>query len=396
MYTTGYQSKLTSASALRIVHTSLRYPPAPGGTEDYVQQLVKGTRDVAAKRDVRVLTSALRTHHPLSPLNPKVLVDDPIYVQRLHHAGTPFISYPRLQALQYYLGHHQPDIVHGYSFWYQPADGAARYARRRTVPFIFHPMFYTNPIRRKPLWQLYQHTRGRATFAAADVVVIISPFEQQLIERLRFPVKRFVLLPPIIDSASLAEPHDNPFTARDINGRIIFAAARLAPGKGLEDAIDAFPQVRKKHPDIHLAIAGADFGKRSDLLRRARAYGIEQSVHLLGHLNRDELIGAYQHADVFLHPSYYEAFGIVIAEALAAGTPVVARNCSAIPYVAPHEVAALLFNNADEMVCHLTAILAEPAAGKKMADTGRYRVQQEFSLPVARTKLLQMYAELAR
>src|SRR6478609_5986893 len=113
---------VSNQTGMRIVHAALRYPPATGGVETYVHELVERTRNVAADRDVRVLTSKLRTHGPVSELTPDELRLDPPYVQRLHHARTPLISYPRLQALNYYLGHHQPDIIHGYSFWYQPAD----------------------------------------------------------------------------------------------------------------------------------------------------------------------------------------------------------------------------------------------------------------------------------
>ena len=125
---------------MRIVHTCLRYPPATGGVARYVQELVTRTRDKQAQRDVRVVTSRMRTHGPVSLLAGKSLRDDPPFVQRLHHMATPCISYPRLQALSYYLQHHRPDVIHGYSFWYHPADGAAAYDRKHDLPFIFHPI----------------------------------------------------------------------------------------------------------------------------------------------------------------------------------------------------------------------------------------------------------------
>src|SRR3989344_2198795 len=164
------------SSAMRIVHTTLRYPPASGGVETYVQELVTRTRyETGAagvlqtsnpnRFDVRVLTSRLRTHGPMSELAPEQLLDDPMHVQRLHHQATPLISYPRLQALKYYLGHHNPNIVEAYSFWYQPADSAARWAKKNRHPFIFHPLYYENDTRRKPIWQLYKNTIGKRTFA---------------------------------------------------------------------------------------------------------------------------------------------------------------------------------------------------------------------------------------
>ncbi|MGH9857286.1 MAG: glycosyltransferase, partial [Acidobacteriota bacterium] len=151
--------------------------------ETHVQELVTRTRHIpedpasASVRDVRVLTSAMRTHGPITKLAPELLLDDPLYVQRLHYAATPLISYPRLQALSYYIGHHNPDILHAYSFWYQPADVAARYAQKRRIPFFFHPVFYENEVRKKWFWQLYKNIVGRRTFAAADIVFVISPYE---------------------------------------------------------------------------------------------------------------------------------------------------------------------------------------------------------------------------
>src|SRR5688572_19716389 len=193
---------------MRIVHTCLRYPPATGGVETYVHEIVERTRlrqgfggQGSKNLDVRVLTSKMRTHGPITTLDPNLLLDDAPYVQRLHHAATPFFSYPRLQALKYYLGHHQPDIVHGYSFWYQPADVAARYAKTHHLPFFFHPMYYEDANRQKLSWQLYKRSIGHQTFAAADVVIVISPHEQSLIEQARLPVKRFALIPPGIDMA---------------------------------------------------------------------------------------------------------------------------------------------------------------------------------------------------
>jgi len=80
---------------MRVVHSCLRYPPASGGVETYIKELVDRTRHVPSPTiDVRVLTSGLRTHHPATELDPKLLLDDPMYVQRLHHTITPRLAYP--------------------------------------------------------------------------------------------------------------------------------------------------------------------------------------------------------------------------------------------------------------------------------------------------------------
>jgi glycosyltransferase involved in cell wall biosynthesis len=376
------------------VHTLLRYPPSLGGVETYAHELVERTRDIEAQRDVRVLTSKLRTHRPRTDLDPELLLDDPPYVQRLHTADVPGVSYPRLQALNYYLGHHQPNLIHGYGFWYQPADVAARYARRRKIPFIFHPMYYEDGNRRKLTWQLYARTIGRRTFATADAVVVISPFEQSLIERAGFPVKRFVLIPPGIDHGALAHPQANPFITRGINGIILLVVGRLAAGKGLADPLSALPELVKKHPGVQLVYVGEDFGEEAMLKERARELGLEKHVHFVGKLNREELIGVYQHATLLVHPSHYEAFGIVVAEAQAAGLPIVARNTSALPYVMQDGVSGRLFNDQKELVNAITNVLANPQLRQQFGAAGKKHVQQ-FSWATARDTILKLYDELA-
>lgn len=379
---------------MRIVHTCLRYPPATGGVEQYVEDIVEGTRSVEQRRDVRVLTSKLRTHGPISDLTPEQLLDDPPYVQRLHHATTPFLSYPRLQALSYYLGHHQPDIVHGYSYWYQPADVAAKYAKKRHIPFIFHPMYYENDVRHKLNWRIYSQLIGKDTFATADVVGVISPFERSLIEKAGHTVRRFELLPPGIDTAQFTQATDNPFTVKGITGPIILSVGRVSAGKGLDQALDAVATLLKELPDLQYVVIGEDFGAESELKRKTAELGIESHVHFWGNVSDDALSAAYQHANLLLHPSHYEAFGIVLAEAQAAGLPVVARNVAAIPYVVRDKQAGLLYSSPDELVGHIRTLLGNTVLAKNLGEAGKKYVRDTFSKEALIKKVISLYAEL--
>ncbi|MBI1833808.1 MAG: glycosyltransferase family 4 protein [Candidatus Andersenbacteria bacterium] len=382
---------------MRIVHTCLRYPPSTGGVETYVQELVERTRNINEGRDVRVLTSKMRMHSPIEELNPELLLNDPPYVQRLHHLKTPLLSYPRLQALRYYLTHHKPDILHGYSFWYQPADVTARYAREHAVPFIFHPMYYENKTRQKKTWQLYKKYIGRKTFEAADVVVVISPFEQKLIEAACFPVKRFEVIPPGVDVDEFERPRINPFLKRKIRGTILLTVSRLSPGKGLEDLIQVLPTVRRQIPDIQLVVVGEDFGLLEQLRVLARRIGVDSSIHFLGKLSREELIGAYQQATIFIHPSYYEAFGIVIAEAQAAGTPIIARDTAAIPFVTAPMYQEMLFSSSEQLVRNIMDTLAKDTMGRELdARKAKDFVAINFSWDTSVNKIISLYDDLRK
>jgi glycosyltransferase involved in cell wall biosynthesis len=379
---------------MRIVHTCLRYPPALGGAENYIKDIVTQTRDIKKGRDVRVLSSQLKTHSPISTLDNKSLSQDPIYLQRLHHLKFPFISYPWLQSLPYYLKHHQPDILHSYGFWYQPADITARFAVKHKLPFIFHPIFYENSVRRKPIWQIYKKTIGQKTFAAASVVVVISPQEQRLITKNNFPVKKFALIPPGIDMDKFSKPTHNFYQSQNIKGKIILSVGRLAHSKGLDDVIDILPSLIKNHPDLHYAIIGEDFGYQKNLQDKVTHLGLTNHVHFLGKINPQQLISAYQHADILAHPSHYEAFGIVLAESLAAGTPVVARHCSSIPYVCPHNIGGLLFSSRPELLKSLDHLLKNISMQKKYGALGRQYVRDNFDSPKTIGSIISLYNSL--
>lgn len=378
---------------MRVIHVCLRYPPASGGAETYVREIVERTRNVEEKHDVRVLTSKLKTHGPITELNPNLLLDDPLYIQRLHHLATPLIAYPRLQAIPYYLDHHQPDIVEAYGFWYQPADAAARYAKKHRLPFIFHPLYYENATRRKLLWQFYKNTVGKRTFAAAEVVVVISPFEQSIIEQAGFPVKRFELIPPGIDLPHYTRPYPNPYPTKNISGDILLTVGRVAKGKGLIDIVNSLPAILKEHHNAQWVIIGEDFGAKKFLKRRAQELGVTEHIHWLGKLPEEEKVAALQHASLLVHPSHYEAFGIVLAEALACGTPVIARNIAAVPYVAPHEQAGRLFNDNNELVSHVSTLLKNPARRQQLGQQGQQHVAANFTWETSINKLLKLYDE---
>jgi glycosyltransferase involved in cell wall biosynthesis len=380
----------------RILHICLRYPPATGGVETYVQQIVERTRNLAAGRDVRVLTSKLRTHGPAEELSPESLLVDQPYIQRLGYNATPRLAYPRLQALPYYISHHNPDIIEAYSFWYQPADVAARYAKKHHKPFIFHPMFYTNANRQKPIWQLYKKFIGKKTFAAADVVVVISPQEQALIEKEGFPVKRFALIPPGIDTDQFATPHLNPFIKKGLKGNILLSVGRLASGKKLADAIAVMPTILKHFPETHLVFIGEDFGSLKELQQQVKDLHLTENIHFWGKVPANELTAAYQHATLLLHTSEYEAFGITLAESLAAGVPVVARHVGAVPFVVPPQEAGLLFTTPNQMESHILTLLADPTMRKRLGRFGEQYIKANFTWEQSIKKLTALYDEFKK
>lgn len=113
---------------------------------------------------------------------------------------------------------------------------------------------------------------------------------------------------------------------------VLFALQRLSPEKRVDIIIRAMPHILREHPRTVLVIGGS--GKaRPKLVTLVQRLGLEQSVHFTGYIPDADLPLYYAMCDVFVFHSTYETFGIVLAEAMATGKPIVSVCSTAIPEV---------------------------------------------------------------
>lgn len=104
--------------------------------------------------------------------------------------------------------------------------------------------------------------------------------------------------------------------------------------KNPEPALRAFAQWRLQHPSAELHLFGADFGAGETAFRWSERQGIVAGMQFHGRLSHRELIEALVETDALLHPALEESFGVVLAEAMALGLPVLAgRSSGAVPWV---------------------------------------------------------------
>ena len=96
--------------------------------------------------------------------------------------------------------------------------------------------------------------------------------------------------------------------------------------KGHDHLLRAFATHFRGDPGVRLRIGG-DGPERWRLEALAAELGLEKQIDFLGWLGRDQVVREMQHANVFVLPSRYETFGVVLIEALACGKPVIATRC---------------------------------------------------------------------
>nr|WP_319566122.1 glycosyltransferase [uncultured Rhodoferax sp.] len=109
--------------------------------------------------------------------------------------------------------------------------------------------------------------------------------------------------------------------------RIVLYLSRIHVKKGCDLLIDAFSKAAQADPSLHLVLAGPDqTGWATKLQAQAQALGVADRITWPGMLQGDMKWGAFYAAEVFVLPSHQENFGIVVAEALACGKPVLISN----------------------------------------------------------------------
>ena len=156
---------------------------------------------------------------------------------------------------------------------------------------------------------------------------------------------------------------------------VILSVARQYRRKNTSTLIRAMIGVLREVPDARLRVVG-DGPEMGRLEQLVRSLGLADSVTFLGALEgvdavRDEMA----RARVFCLPSRQEGFGIVFLEAMAAGLPIVAARCGAVPETAPHGEVALLVDpdDVEELASALVRILRDADLSTRLARGGNDR-----------------------
>ena len=154
---------------------------------------------------------------------------------------------------------------------------------------------------------------------------------------------------------------------------------RLVREKGIGDAIEALGAIaRKGHRDWRLRILGS--GNADHVLRLSKEQGIDSLIEMVPHQADGGLADELAKAHLALLPSYSESFGLSIAEAQAAGLPVVAYAAGSVPEVVEDGETAWLapLHDTGALQRAIEEAMADPHAAHQRGLAGRERAHQLF------------------
>lgn len=227
------------------------------------------------------------------------------------------------RALHATLLRHRPDVVHTHGLWLMPNVYPADITRRTGSALVLSPRGMLGPaalgfsrLKKAAFWLAWQRTAVRV----AKCLHATSAQEHAEIRAfgLTNPV---AVIPNGIDLPVPALPAEHPAGAR-----VVLSLGRIHPIKGLERLLRAWARIEPTHPRWRLDIVGPDEdGHAAELWRLAGSLGLGR-VSIEGPRFGEAKLAAYRDADLFVLPTLNENFALTVAEALAAGTPVIATK----------------------------------------------------------------------
>ena len=222
------------------------------------------------------------------------------------------------------------DVTHVHGLFQYPTMAGCRISHRRGVPYVVRPLGTLDA------WSLGQRAWKKRPYLAlveaphirrAAALHATSPAEADHLRA--FGARRIEVIPLGVDMPAV-RPVRRTDRVPDEPLRVLFLS-RLHPKKGIPVLFDALRLVREAGVRVAVIIAGSgQLDYEAELRRSATSLGINDLITWAGHVEGDAKSALFENADVFVLPSSQENFGIAVAEALAAGLPVIASREVAI------------------------------------------------------------------
>ncbi len=262
----------------------------------------------------------------------------------------------------------RPDIIHGHV--YEGGVPAALIGKLLGIPVVITEHYSGFP--RKLLGRIGV-LKARLAFGLADLVLPVSSALRQAIEDHKIR-GRFQIVPNVVD-AGLFYPAVGK-SKEDGAKRILFVGLLDAShNKGVPYLLQALARLRQQRDDWHLDIVG-DGPARAEYERLAADWGLSDKVTFHGIKSKREVAEFMRQTDLFVLPSLFETFGAVAAEALAAGTPVLATRCGGPEEFVTENVGMLVPPKDAEALCKGLNYMLDHLAYYAPEQISRYAVER--------------------
>jgi glycosyltransferase involved in cell wall biosynthesis len=212
-----------------------------------------------------------------------------------------------------------PNIIHAHNAWFA-GIASLSISEKRKIPFVIteHSTFYARNLIPVEFYALI-----KLAFQKSKKNIFVSSNLSEILISKGLLYDNFITIPNVIDSSfeNLDIGHQ-----RKVKKEFVFLnIAELTEKKGQSILIKAFASNFSKNKNVKLVIGG-DGDLKTELRLLVTELKIEDQVLFVGLLKRNEVLELMNNCDVFVLPSFFETFGVVLIEAMVCGKPVIATK----------------------------------------------------------------------
>lgn len=364
---------------VRVVH--LHKIAGVSGSENHLVHLL-GHLDRRRFEPTLVMLAPGRAPSPDRQYVDRLLAADVrVEVMRIRADVDPLL----VSTLTAWLRKERPAIVHTHLI-HADLHGTIA-ARLAGVPVVISTKHNDDPFRLRAPVRALERWLARRT----DRVIAISDWIRRFtIEAVATPPDKVITVrygysaPDAVESDGIELP--------DVGQETLVSVGRLVPQKGHEYLIRAFAAICNRFPASRLIIVG-EGELRPHLTALARELGVEERLSLPGY--RRDALGIIRRGALYVHPSLWEGFGLVLLEAMAEGKAVVATSVSAIPEIVRHGETGLLVppRDVDALAAALSQLLRDSRLRCRFGEAGRVRARTDFSVEAMVSRTERIYED---
>jgi glycosyltransferase involved in cell wall biosynthesis len=278
------------------------------------------------------------------------------------------------------------DLVHTHGLWLMSNVYPSRASRAQGKPLVLSPRgmlgkpaLQFSSGRKALFWKLFQKT-------AADQVSCFHATSEQEVRDIRdFGLRNPVALIP--NGVDLPKG-----SSGGRKQKVVLSLGRIHPKKGLLDLLRAWLLVEGLFPEWELKIIGPDENGYASVLRAFVRKERLQRVHLLEPVFGLEKMRAYEEAGVFVLPTLNENFGMVVAEALSSGTPVICTKGAPWSGLVEQGAGWWVDNSVEAIASAIRDALQRPEhALASMGQQGREWMRRDYSWDAVGQQMTELY-----
>lgn len=294
------------------------------------------------------------------------------------------------------------NVIHAHDWLVGHAAASLKHAYRIPLVATIHATEYGRHQGHLPgpMNKLIHQIEWWLTFESSRTICCSNYMMDQITDIFELPPDKVDVIPNGIDFESFRRDVKIDLYRKKYvppGDKLVFFVGRLVYEKGVQTVIEAMPLIMKRIPNVTFVVAGS--GPHLNQLKSlVSAFGLDEKVKFVGHMDTDALCAFYKSADLTVVPSLYEPFGMVVLESMAMGTPTIVADTGGLSEIVVHEETGLKFEpgNPDSLSAAMLRILQDDGLAERMTTDAMAYMGDDFNWDRIARRTMEVYRRAER